>query len=165
MNVRILGWCAIIVIILLGLLLWVKFFSNKVFTVNYADQPSGQVFEEVLGYAPPAGIESMVVAGHQGASSAMVFMKIKANDKAIQKLTATLPHLTESKFIYQMPDTTYGLMQVYYNDALAAGWEEVPNLPDKSVYMFQNNKNRQDAWSGTLVLCNKTKTFYVNAIH
>jgi hypothetical protein len=139
---------------------WMQYCGAKMMDTDYAAMPASQMFERVVGFQVPHGIEIQKVAGHHGPGTGMVWMKFSGNDKSLDDMTKNMVSV-ETGFHYSIPDG-FGVQKIFNQDARAAGWDEVADLSKPQVFLFRTAGNGE-RWNGTVVLARQSHTGYLSA--
>lgn len=151
MNSRNISLVIVLLLAPAALWFWMVYCGNRMLDTDYSTVASTEMFQRVVGMPAPAGLSIVKVAGHHGVGTGMVWMKLDGDKKAFDALTANMVSVGKG-FTYTIPSGQFGVQKTFSEDARAASWNEVPNVANPQVYLFNNTAGAGEHWNGTIVI-------------
>jgi hypothetical protein len=155
---------ALIVIALVPFgMLWVaRTVVTKSYTVDYGTEDAADVYKQIFGCSPPAGMKSVKAYGHGGIGTTSVWLHVEGSDEALDRMRAFAITVAPSLFHFAMPGGVDNLNTTLIDDARAAEWDQVPNIAKPRYFSFI--KNCPDGqWSGDIVLDSANHQAFIRA--
>jgi hypothetical protein len=133
---------------------------------DYGKLPPGQVFTQVLGYAPPSGITHLQAEGRQSLyGPTTLWLSFDFTNAALAAMLAENPGRALSPF--EATETVRQESRPYSRRTAErmrrTGWDAVGKIVQPEVRALPTNRTKFSGWGGWLIIDRAGKRAYIKA--